>query len=129
MASITMDTGILDLYSLFHTDRRYIVPLYQRRYVWSQERQWVPLWQDISGRADAVLNGGDVRPHFLGAVVLAPFKTTTRDVRANEVIDGQQRLTTLQLFLAAVRDLTREIDPDLNKAFNKLTDNDCTHKH
>jgi Protein of unknown function DUF262/Protein of unknown function (DUF1524) len=124
-----MDTGILDLYSLFHSDRRYIVPLYQRRYVWSQERQWMPLWQDISGRADAVLTGGDVRPHFLGAVVLAPFKTSTRDVRANEVIDGQQRLTTLQLFLAAVRDLAREIDPDLNKAFDKLTDNDFTQKH
>ncbi|WP_407542457.1 DUF262 domain-containing HNH endonuclease family protein (plasmid) [Deinococcus radiomollis] len=129
MAPNTMDTSILDLYSLFHSDRRYIVPLYQRRYVWSQERQWVPLWQDIIGRADAVLAGGDVRPHFLGTVVLAPFKTSTRDVRANEVIDGQQRLTTLQLFLAAARDLTREIDPDLNKAFNKLTDNDCTQKH
>ncbi len=32
---------------LFQSDVRYVVPLYQRSYVWSADRQWQPLWEDI----------------------------------------------------------------------------------
>jgi Protein of unknown function DUF262 len=33
---------------LFERDVRYSVPLYQRPYVWDEEHQWAPLWEDIS---------------------------------------------------------------------------------
>ena len=47
-------------------------------------------------------------PHFLGAAVIAQIKTFGRQVSTWEVIDGQQRLTTFQLFLAALRDVAQK---------------------
>ncbi len=44
-------------------------------------------------------------PHFLGAIVIAQIKTFGKEVQAFEIIDGQQRLTTFQLLLAALRDV------------------------
>lgn len=44
-------------------------------------------------------------PHFMGAMVVAQIKTYGKEVQAFEVIDGQQRLTTFQLLLAALRDV------------------------
>ena len=37
----------LTIHDLFQKERRYVVPLYQRPYVWSQDEQWSPLWDDI----------------------------------------------------------------------------------
>lgn len=96
----------LSLYDLFEKQQRYTVPLFQRRYVWRRERQWAPLWEDVRGRAEAYLcrPAEQVHPHFLGAVVLSPAGPSVDRLPAYEVIDGQQRLTTLQLFIAAARD-------------------------
>ena len=44
-------------------------------------------------------------PHFMGALVISQIKTFGKQVQAYEVIDGQQRLTTFQLLLAALRDV------------------------
>ena len=63
----------LTVHDLFQRERRYVVPLYQRAYVWSQEDQWEPLWDDIERQAEACLaavNHVAPRSHFLGAVVL-----------------------------------------------------------
>jgi uncharacterized protein with ParB-like and HNH nuclease domain len=38
---------------LFERDVRYVVPLYQRPYVWNEEDQWEPLWEDIIAEAQA----------------------------------------------------------------------------
>jgi Protein of unknown function DUF262 len=43
---------------LFQLDVRYVIPLYQRPYVWTAEQQWGPLWEDIAAVADHVLNEG-----------------------------------------------------------------------
>ena len=52
--------------------QRLVVPLFQRPYVWNQENQWEPLWQDVERVADRRLANPFKRqqPHFLGAVVL-----------------------------------------------------------
>ena len=110
-----METGILSPKALFQRDIRYTIPSFQRRYVWTQDDQWEPLWEDVSNTADDYLEKFDsstgdrvkaeqetVR-HFLGAVVVQQVNTATRDVERREVIDGQQRLTTLQLLLDAVQ--------------------------
>jgi len=93
--------------ALFAEKRRYVVPLFQRPYVWQQDDQWEPLWKDITGRADAILDRDargasrdGIENHFLGAVVLNKIKVYGRHVDTMEVIDGQQRLTTLQLLLS-----------------------------
>ena len=90
----------------------YVVPTYQRLYVWSREDQWEPLWSDVEEIAnvlveDAVNRGSESvdanlrEPHFLGAVVLKISGVTPELASELRVIDGQQRLTTLQLLIAA----------------------------
>ena len=114
--------GVLEL---FERAQRYVIPLYQRRYVWSRQKQWEPLWADVQQRAEAVL--GDerqVRPHFLGAVVWSYVRPVGREVPAYEVIDGQQRLTTFQLLLMAFRDVVKDLDPSIYRELLKVTDND-----
>lgn len=93
-----------DLKTVFEKQRKYKIPLFQRRYVWDQENQWEPLWQDIETIAERILEGEQPPAHFLGAVVLKQDETPSREIETRLVIDGQQRLTTLQLVLAATRD-------------------------
>jgi uncharacterized protein with ParB-like and HNH nuclease domain len=97
----------LSLFEIFGRDRRYLVPLFQRQYVWTRDEQWDPLWDDIRGKALAVIERASRRPHFLGAMVLSQLPVYGRQVAADEIIDGQQRLTTMQLLLAAFRDIAR----------------------
>lgn len=93
------------LLDLFSAPQRYVIPIYQRRYVWTKDRQWSPLWQDIRARAEKVLaRERHIQPHFLGAVVVSRLETYGHQLTAYDVIDGQQRLTTFQVFLAAFRD-------------------------
>lgn len=88
---------------LFERDVRYTVPLYQRPYVWNQDRQWAPLWDDITALLQHQ-ESGDISglwTHFMGAIVLELEQTVPGQIPRFTVIDGQQRLTTLQLLLAA----------------------------
>jgi len=105
-----MQSKPLSIYDLFDHKRRYVVPLFQRQYVWGQEIQWEPLWEDIRSKAVAHLDRPSddrVAPHFLGALVLNQLQTFGNSVPAYTIIDGQQRLTTFQIFLAAFRDASR----------------------
>jgi hypothetical protein len=113
------------LFELFDRQRRYAVPLFQRPYVWSRDDQWEPLWEDITAKyADVQRDGRQVRPHFLGAVVLEQVRTFGTSVDMTNVIDGQQRLTTFQIFLAALRDVVREAgDTRLADELLRLTKN------
>jgi uncharacterized protein DUF262/uncharacterized protein DUF1524 len=88
---------------LFERDVQYVVPLYQRPYVWNEEHQWAPLWDDMSALLQHQENGDGsaVWSHFLGAIVLDQEHTAPGQIPRYTVIDGQQRLTTLQLLLAA----------------------------
>lgn len=117
----------MSIHDLFQRERRYTVPLYQRAYVWNEDEQWQPLWEDIERQADACLaadNGVPRRSHFLGAVVLNVQKIVGSDVARSEIIDGQQRLTTLQIFLAALRDFANETESAHAKKLNRLTINE-----
>ena len=84
--------------------QRLIVPLFQRPYVWNEENQWEPLWNDVSRVADRKLAKPPDRhaPHFLGAVVLQQVPNPIGLMQQRTIIDGQQRLTTLQLMLDAL---------------------------
>ena len=88
---------------LFQNPMQYMVPFYQRTYVWSKNEQWEPLWEDICKKAEARLESFSTTPHFLGAVVLdRQEKDGIGGVDTLHIIDGQQRLTTLQYVLKAV---------------------------
>ena len=132
-----MKTDILSPKALFQRDIRYTIPAFQRRYVWTLDDQWEPLWEDVSNTADDYLekldrsNGDGVEAeletvrHFLGAVVVQQVSTATRDVERREVIDGQQRLTTLQLLLDAVQYVSEEHEiKGVAARLSKLVTND-----
>lgn len=99
-----MDTQVRTPQAIFMQPQRLLVPLFQRPYVWNEELQWEPLWSDLERVATRLLHapGAPQAPHFLGAVVLQQLATQTADLQQRTVIDGQQRLTTLQLLLDAI---------------------------
>ena len=72
--------------------------------MWNEENQWEPLWNDIVRVAERVLARPTEKhhPHFLGAVVLQQVQKQTGQMQERTIIDGQQRLTTLQLLLDAL---------------------------
>lgn len=86
---------------VFFQPARLIIPLFQRPYVWSRELQWEPLWQDIE-RLTELLAKNPTATHFLGAFVIQQLPTELGHMPAWSVIDGQQRLTTLQILLDAL---------------------------
>lgn len=103
-----MKADAIPLLAIFEKKMRLEVPLFQRQYVWSREQQWEPLWEDISRKFAEYLEGRKDAPvHFLGAMVLDQKQTPTTHVEKRQVIDGQQRLITLQIFIAAFRDFCR----------------------
>jgi len=89
---------------LFQNQLQYWVPFYQRAYTWKQGDQWAPLWDDVVRKADQRRVGVEPAPHFLGAVVLEPqVKGGFLGVDQLHIIDGQQRLTTLQFLLMGLK--------------------------
>lgn len=107
-----MKASTLTPAEIFGNQIRYVVPLYQRPYVWTKEAQWQPLWDDVSALVNrilevpAVYGATPVAPHFLGAIVIDQLPGPVTHIGARSVIDGQQRLTTLQLLLDAAEAVT-----------------------
>src|SRR6476469_843959 len=94
---------------LFDSQLRYVVPMFQRLYVWKESPQWETLWEDISEKAVLRFAGKSAAPHYLGALIIEGVKPASpQEVKRFLVIDGQQRMTTLQILLCAFRDLARE---------------------
>src|SRR5262245_25066586 len=78
------------------SDRLLAIPDFQRPYSWTADDQVPELFRDL---ADAISPGAD--EYFLGSVVTSRARNTARV----EVIDGQQRLATVSLLYAALRDI------------------------
>ncbi|NUQ35895.1 MAG: DUF262 domain-containing protein, partial [Planctomycetaceae bacterium] len=86
------------LQRLIEGTNQYLVPLFQRPYTWTS-KEWDQLWTDI-----AELMEGPVVEHFIGPIVTAPARSVPEGVAKYLLIDGQQRITTLFVLLAAMRD-------------------------
>lgn len=88
----------------------YRIPRFQRDYSWTED-EWEDLWADILG---TVQEGGEPA-HYMGYLVLQ-----SEDDKRFDVIDGQQRLTTLTLIvLAALKNLKRLVDEKLQPEQNQ----------
>lgn len=122
-----MQPTYLSLVKIFGSEVRHTVPLFQRPYVWNKEEQWEPLWQDISNLADRVLTAEadkTIAGHFLGTVVLQQAQSPTGSIPRREIIDGQQRLTTLQVLLHAAKHAVAALSAEAKSA----TDEAGAHK-
>ena len=88
----------------------YQIPRFQRDYSWTSE-EWEDLWSDILG---TIQESGEPA-HYMGYLVLQ-----SQDEKSFDVIDGQQRLTTLSLIvLAILKNLGRLVDEGRNPEQNK----------
>ena len=96
---IEANKGILK--KIFSEEFWFIVPQYQRPYVW-QEENIQELIDDLYYAFENKQNS----EYFLGALVLK--RTTEREFREYEILDGQQRLTTLCMMMAVIRDLIKK---------------------
>jgi hypothetical protein len=106
-----MQANPRSLDALFNSQLRYVVPMFQRLYVWQENPQWSTLWEDVTEKALLQLSGVQTNPHYLGALIIEGVRPNSpREVKRFLVIDGQQRLTTLQLLLCAYRDIARKND-------------------
>jgi uncharacterized protein with ParB-like and HNH nuclease domain len=120
-----MDSNAAPLLAIFEKKQRLEVPLFQRQYVWNKDHQWEPLWEDISRKFVEYIQGRKDAPvHFLGAMVLDQKMTPSTHVEKRQVIDGQQRLATFQIFLSAMRDFCNEQNlADLAAEYESFTIN------
>lgn len=79
------------------SQKSYIIPVYQRAYSWDRE-QWKALLDDLKEQTQG---GND---YFFGNILLE----TIKEDREYEIIDGQQRLTTLTILIRAILNILRE---------------------
>ena len=87
---------------ILHTGDQYIIPLFQRFYSW-EKTHWERLRMDIW----ALMENGAKPVHFLGPLVCTLPPRLPGNSSAFQLIDGQQRVTTLTILLAAIRDVAR----------------------
>ncbi len=125
-----MEVNKRSLEQIFDPTAQLEAPLFQRPYVWRQQKNWLPLWESIQALADKRVEGTHPRPHFLGTIVLDQLPNPLGTITKRQIIDGQQRLTTLQLALAAIRDICQAAGTEgslkataYQDAFAKLTRN------
>ena len=102
------------LRALLEGQQHYVVPLFQRPYSW-QRNHWETLWNDIIETYQSNPAGG----LFLGSIVSKSQPGTPEGVSPYIVIDGQQRLTTLSIVIAALRDRVSKENP---AAGERITD-------
>lgn len=119
-----MDAGKRTINDIFNGNRVLEIPFFQRAYVWGQP-QWERLLEDMEKISDSN------KPYFLGSVILKQQETTTgsRIGDKRTVIDGQQRLTTLNIFFKVLCLKTNE-NSTFDRSF-KLRDNSnaLLHNH
>lgn len=109
--------------------RQFTVPVYQRNYEWGKEN-CEELFRDV---LDAQTH--EPKPfHFLGTIVIYKNPETEEDsisgtkVDSYVVIDGQQRITTIYLFLKALYDLCAEKDKDFKEFLKTRIENYSNNK-
>lgn len=95
---IAREIGILDVLGI--PDSQFIVPVFQRVYSWTA-RECEDLIDDV------LAAGAAGRAHFTGSFLYAPCASEEEGVQAFQIIDGQQRTTTVTLMLLAFAERLR----------------------
>lgn len=108
-----MDAHETKLQLLLEGTKQYVIPLFQRVYCW-QKSDWNELWRDLLD----IYDFNSSHEHFMGAIVTLPVNLQPHGVNKFVLIDGQQRLTTVFVILAAIRDLV--IGDELSEKINEL---------
>lgn len=120
-----VETAVRTPMHIFNLPQQLVVPLFQRPYVWDEQNQWAPLWQDLRRLVEARRRDPFAQvTHFLGAIVVQAQDLQLGHLPGSNIIDGQQRLTTLQLLMDAAAGVLKEADLDtLAGQLDSLTHN------
>lgn len=93
--------------SIISESKKLMVPMYQRAYSWTEE-EWEELFDDI------LLGQKNKNKHYMGALVFI-----NRPNGKFEVVDGQQRLTTIAIIIhSMIKILNQCIEFNINKEIN-----------
>ena len=105
MLEVNGSDSVTDILGNYQTS--FEVPPYQRRYVWNKTN-WKRLWTDILDLAD-IEAGKRGSGHFTGPIVTRET-SLPYGFKRYEVIDGQQRLTTLEIIFCVIKDLCQGLE-------------------
>lgn len=94
-SKVTDNTHEMSFHELFSQTTQIKIPLFQREYVWT-EKQFNRMVEEI----DVIINGEDTN-RFLGAIIAVRRNANPAEPQPYEIVDGQQRLSTLYLFVLA----------------------------
>ncbi|MEI6389319.1 MAG: DUF262 domain-containing protein, partial [Spirochaetota bacterium] len=99
------------LSSFFIGSLTYEVPFFQRAYVWELEN-WELFWEHCLAVLERYEQGKDDE-HFIGTIITKQRSAERMGESVHDLIDGQQRLTTVALFLKAIRNRANGVMPRL----------------
>lgn len=91
------------LQDIIEGTKQYVIPLFQRTYSWTS-KEWEILWKDLVELSEMETP----RTHFIGSIVNMPTVSVPEGVAKYLLIDGQQRLTTIFILLALLRNKAKE---------------------
>lgn len=94
-----MKVDEVSINQVFLPNRTLKIPYFQRPYVWKRSN-WEKFYEDIADIALAVSEGEEPETYFMGSIILK--KTKFNGGQQLDVIDGQQRLSTIVLFMKAL---------------------------
>ena len=98
-----MDSGNKNYRSLLDTHTKYVIPVYQRPYEWG-EKQIVPFITDlVNAYLGETRDGKHSEPMFIGTMQLSQKKYISKKEYEQDIIDGQQRITTLSILLLELK--------------------------
>jgi uncharacterized protein with ParB-like and HNH nuclease domain len=100
-----MDARAQTVRGILHSPVQYLIPFFQRHYSWRKQN-----WERLLGDLWTLLDDGEAdSQHFMGPLVCTPMNLIPGEVPRFQLIDGQQRLTTLTILLAALRDVAKDM--------------------
>jgi len=107
------------LNSFFTGNLQYVVPFFQRSYVWNEEN-WETLWEHLMKVSERHKNKIKTE-HFIGTLITKSQETTRIGETKLDLIDGQQRLTTFSILLKAISTVAKG-DGDFKKLKDKTNE-------
>src|SRR5919202_4157353 len=110
-----MKASETSLRNLLEGGKQFQIPLFQRPYSWKKEN-WEALWEDLMSIYNDEVKGF----YFLGPIVTQSVPGTAEGISPFIVIDGQQRLTTLTIVLAALRNYLKKSDSEKAEEVHNL---------
>lgn len=88
---------------------QFVIPFFQRPYVWKSEN-WAEIFENIKEEYIEIQKGNNLSEHFIGTIIIKQRESERVGSLEYDLIDGQQRLTTVCLLLRAFYDISDDIN-------------------